>query len=210
MRNQTLGMLMDSIATLPSSMSSLAPEVLSLDSRTISRGDAFIAIQGVDTDGRQYINDAFTRGAIAVLAEAEGLTHQDPRVIPVAGLKSHLGELARRFYADPSTGLCVIAVTGTNGKTSISDYTGQLLRLLGKSAGTIGTLGARTQSGDAAEAKNTTPDVFTLNKHLATWRSEGVKYVAIEASSHALEQGRLDGLSVHTGVFSNLTRDHLD
>ena len=173
MRNQTLGMLTDSIAALPSSMSSIVPEGLSLDSRTINRGDAFVATKGVDADGRRYINDALTHGAIAVLAEAEGLTHQDPRVIPVDGLKSHLGELARRFYADPSTDLSVVAVTGTNGKTSISDYTGQLLRLLGKSAGTIGTLGARTQSGDAAEAKNTTPDVLTLNRHLATWRSEG-------------------------------------
>jgi len=208
--NQTLGMLTDSLAPLPVSMSALVPEALSLDSRTINRGDAFVAVKGVDVDGRRYINDALTQGAVAVLAEAEGLTHQDPRVIPVAGLKSHLGELARRFYADPSTDLCLVAVTGTNGKTSISDYTAQLLRLLGKSAGTIGTLGARTQSGDAAEAKNTTPDVFTLNKHLATWRNDGVKYAAIEASSHALQQGRLDGLSVHTGVFSNLTRDHLD
>lgn len=160
MRNQTLGMLTDSIAALPSSMSSVVPEVLSLDSRAINRGDAFVAIKGADADGRRYINDALSQGAVAVLAEAEGLTHQDPRVIPVVGLKSQLGELARRFYADPSKDLCVIAVTGTNGKTSISDYTGQLLRLLGTSAGTIGTLGARTKSGDAADAKNTTPDVF--------------------------------------------------
>ena len=101
-------------------------------------------------------------------------------------------------------------MTGTNGKTSITDYIGQLLRLLGASAGTIGTLGARTRAGEAVDAQNTTPDILSLNQYLADWRDEGVRHVAIEASSHALEQGRLDGLTVHTGVFSNLTRDHLD
>ena len=161
--------------------------------------------------GRQsYIDAAFARGAVAVLAEAEGLESSDSRVITVQGLKAQLGEIARRFYGDPSKDLSLLAVTGTNGKTSITDYIGQLLRLLGASAGTIGTLGARTKAGEAVDAQNTTPDILSLNQYLAEWRDEGVRHVAIEASSHALEQGRLDGLTVHTGVFSNLTRDHLD
>jgi len=131
-------------------------------------------------------------------------------VVPIRGLKTHLGEIARRFYRNPSNDLSLLAVTGTNGKTSITDYIGQLLRLLATPAGTVGTLGARTRAGEAVDAQNTTPDIVSLNQCLANWRDEGVHHAAIEASSHALEQGRLDGLTVHTGVFSNLTRDHLD
>jgi UDP-N-acetylmuramoyl-L-alanyl-D-glutamate--2,6-diaminopimelate ligase len=205
-----LATLTQSVAQVPASVNGLMATGLSLDSRTIENGGVFVALQGLASDGREYIDAAFARGAVAVLAEAEGLESSDSRVIPVQGLKAQLGEIARRFYADPSKDLSLLAVTGTNGKTSITDYTGQLLRLLGASAGTIGTLGARTRAGKAADAQNTTPDILSLNQYLAEWRDEGVRHVAIEASSHALEQGRLDGLTVHTGVFSNLTRDHLD
>ena len=205
-----LATLTQSVAQVPASVNGLMATGLSLDSRTIESGGVFVAMQGLASDGRAYIDAAFARGAVAVLAEAEGLESSDSRVIPIQGLKAQLGEIARRFYADPSKDLSLLAVTGTNGKTSITDYIGQLLRLLGASAGTIGTLGARTRAGEAVDAQNTTPDILSLNQHLADWRDEGVRHVAIEASSHALEQGRLDGLTVHTGVFSNLTRDHLD
>jgi UDP-N-acetylmuramyl-tripeptide synthetase len=205
-----LAALTQSVAQVPASVNGLMATGLSLDSRTIESGGVFVALQGLASDGRAYIDAAFAGGAVAVLAEAEGLESSDSRVIPVQGLKVQLGEIARRFYADPSKDLSLLAVTGTNGKTSITDYIGQLLRLLGASAGTIGTLGARTRAGEAVDAQNTTPDILSLNRYLADWRDEGVRHVAIEASSHALEQGRLDGLTVHTGVFSNLTRDHLD
>ena len=145
-----------------------------------------------------------------VLAESLAAEGQDARVVSVPGLKSQIGALAKRFYADPSQQLDLLAVTGTNGKTSISDYIGQLLRLLGESAGTIGTLGARTQSGEAVESQNTTPDVISLNRQIANWVEQGIGFAAIEASSHALDQQRLDGLTIHTGIFSNLSRDHLD
>ena len=210
MPEMNLATLTQSVAQVPASVNGLMATGLSLDSRTIESGGVFVAMQGLASDGRAYIDAAFARGAVAVLAEAEGLESSDSRVIPIQGLKAQLGEIARRFYADPSKDLSLLAVTGTNGKTSITDYIGQLLRLLGASAGTIGTLGARTRAGEAVDAQNTTPDILSLNQHLADWRDEGVRHVAIEASSHALEQGRLDGLTVHTGVFSNLTRDHLD
>ena len=210
MPEMNLAILTQSVAQVPAPLNDLMATGLSLDSRSIENGDVFLAIRGSASDGREYIDAAFSRGAVAVLAEAEGLESSDLRVIPVRGLKAQLGEIARRFYADPSKDLSLLAVTGTNGKTSITDYIGQLLRLLGESAGTIGTLGARTRAGDAVDAQNTTPDILSLNHYLADWRGEGVRHVAIEASSHALEQGRLDGLTVHTGVFSNLTRDHLD
>ena len=210
MPEMNLAALTQSVAQVPASLNGLVANRLSLDSRSIESGSIFVALRGLASDGRDYIDAAFARGAVAVLAEAEGLESSDSRVIPVQGLKPQLGDIARRFYADPSKDLSLLAVTGTNGKTSVTDYIGQLLRLLGASAGTIGTLGARTRAGEAVDAQNTTPDILSLNQYLAEWRDEGVRHVAIEASSHALEQGRLDGLTVHTGIFSNLTRDHLD
>lgn len=210
MPDMNLAVLTQSIAHLPAGLNELKPTGLSLDSRSTQNGGLFVAVRGLESDGRAYIDDAFSRGAMAVLAEAEGLETSDPRVIPIRGLKTQLGEIARRFYKDPTIDLSLMAVTGTNGKTSITDYIGQLLRLLGSSAGTIGTLGARTRAGEAVDAQNTTPDILSLNRCLAGWRDDGIRHAAIEASSHALAQGRLDGLTIHTGVFSNLTRDHLD
>ena len=210
MSEMKLATLTQSIAEVPAPLYDLMPTGLSLDSRSTENGSVFVALPGLESDGRDYIDAAFSRGAVAVLAEAEGLESADPRVVPIRGLKMHLGEIARRFYRNPSNDLSLLAVTGTNGKTSITDYIGQLLRLLGTPAGTVGTLGARTRAGEAVDAQNTTPDIVSLNQFLANWRDEGVHHAAIEASSHALEQGRLDGLTVHTGVFSNLTRDHLD
>ena len=186
------------------------PTGLTLDSRTVAPGDAFIALSGHQLDGRQFVDEALMRGAMAVITEADAAQEPHPAIVAIPNLKLHVGEIARRYFEDPSSELSMIAVTGTNGKTSITDYIGQLLRLLGESSGTIGTLGARTQSTQSVEALNTTPDVVSLNRCLAVWRDRGIRHVAIEASSHALAQGRLNGLRIHTGVFSNLTRDHLD
>lgn len=210
MRSMSLSQLACGLADIPSSLAAAPICDITLDSRQVTTGAGFIAIQGAQTDGRRFIPDALEKGAAVVLAEPLEAVDLGPRVVTVPDLKSHLGELAKRFYADPSAQLALLAVTGTNGKTSISDYIGQLLRLLGESAGTIGTLGARLRSGEAAESQNTTPDVISLNRQLADWVDQGVRFVALEASSHALEQSRMDGLTVHTGVFSNLTRDHLD
>lgn len=202
--------LASGLVDIPSSLADVSLVDLVLDSRQVTSGSGFIAVEGTQTDGRRFISDALDRGASVVLAESGKAANLDPRVVSMQGLRQHVGALAQRFYGDPSQKLTLLAVTGTNGKTSISDYIAQLLRLLGESAGTIGTLGARTRSGEAVASQNTTPDIISLNRQLADWVERGVGFAAIEASSHALDQNRLDGLTIHTGIFSNLTRDHLD
>lgn len=191
-----------------------APDVLvnnlTLDTRTLAPGDVFVALPGAEQDGRDFIESALASGAAAVLMESGRALHQDDvRVIPISGLKGELGALANRLYGSPSDGLKVVAVTGTNGKTSVVDLTAQLLRRAGRKTGTIGTLGMRLDQ-QPTETRNTTPDCLALHRQLRQWRDDGVECVTLEASSHALDQGRLDGLAVDVGVFTNLSRDHLD
>ena len=191
-----------------------APDVLvsnlTLDTRTLAPGDVFVALPGAEHDGRDFIESALAAGAAAVLMESGRALHQDDaRVIPITGLKGDLGALANRLYGSPSDDLKVVAVTGTNGKTSVVDLSAQLLRRAGCKTGTIGTLGMRLDQ-QPVETRNTTPDCLALHRQLRQWRDDGVECVTVEASSHALDQGRLDGLAVDVGVFTNLSRDHLD
>jgi UDP-N-acetylmuramyl-tripeptide synthetase len=183
---------------------------MTLDSRDVQPNMIFIAVPGAERDGRDFIHAALEQGAGVVLAEADGreLPH-DHRVIPIADLKDQIGVLADRFYRSASCHLKVMAVTGTNGKTSIVELTRQLLQAVGLKAGSIGTLGSRL-FGPPTEVRNTTPDCITLHRQLRVWRDAGVDYVAMEASSHALDQRRLDGLKIDVAVFTNLSRDHLD
>ena len=127
-----------------------APDVrvqnLTLDTRTLAPGDVFVALPGSEQDGRDFIGPALAAGAVAVLMESGRELHQDDaRVIPISGLKGELGALANRLYRSPSDDLKVIAVTGTNGKTSVVDLTAQLLRRTAHKTGTIGTLGMRLE-----------------------------------------------------------------
>ena len=193
---------------------STGPDVLvhnlTLDTRTLAPGDVFVALPGAEHDGRDFIEPALAAGAVAVLMEPGRELHQDDaRVIPISGLKGELGALANRLYGSPSRDLKVVAVTGTNGKTSVVDLTAQLLRRTGCKTGTIGTLGMWLDQ-ERTETSNTTPDCLALQRQLRQWRDDGVECVTLEASSHALDQGRLDGLAVDVGVFTNLSRDHLD
>jgi len=179
------------------------------DSRRVAPGDIFLALPGAAVDGRQYIAEALSAGACLVLAEAQDGLPGDDRVLAVSQLRDKLPDLVKGFYRDPSSGMSVLAVTGTNGKTSVVEFTGQLLRALGVSTGCIGTLGARTESRPAS-ALNTTPDLLALTRQLRSWLDVGVNHVAMEASSHALAQGRLLGMQLHSACFTNLSRDHLD
>ncbi len=185
-----------------------------LDSRAVASGDLFVAIPGHVCDGREYIDSAIGRGAAAVLSHSD---LPEPQVrfqagVPVVSmpqLKSHLPKLAAAFYQQPGASLEIIGVTGTNGKSSVTHLIAQLSEVLGQRCGIFGTLGNGCL--DALEPSvNTTPDAVALQRQLAQLRDTGVQRVAMEVSSHGLEQGRVDQVPIATAVFTNLTRDHLD
>ncbi len=185
---------------------------MQLDSRKISPGDLFLAMPGDVHDGRQFIEQAVANGAAAVLAEAPVAGFVDEIPVPLVELpelRLEAGVLAANFYRNPSRDLHMVGVTGTNGKTTTSRLIAQLARSLGKSCGVIGTLGASLDD-DVVEAGNTTPDAISLQQQLARWRDQGVYAVSMEVSSHALVQGRVNGVEFETAIYTNLSHDHLD
>lgn len=185
---------------------------LTLDSRAVKAGDLFLAIPGSRSDGRDHIADAIGRGAAAVAYESEGapqMSDSAAQLLPVKGLAQQLSAIAGRFYGEPSRGLHLVGVTGTNGKTSVSQLIAQALDLLGERCGLIGTLGVGFY--DALESgKHTTPDPLAVQATLARLKQAGARAVSMEVSSHGLEQGRVAALDFDVAVFTNLSRDHLD
>ena len=178
---------------------------LSLNTKTLTKGDLFIALQGEKSHGAEYIDSAIENGCIAVLIEGRDVDCGVP-TIRIDNLKPHLSGLAQNFYTKAKD-VDLIAVTGTNGKTSVSHYISQLLDFLEVNNGVIGTLGI---SKVEKKSINTTPDIFSIYSSLEEYSSQGIKLAIIEASSHALIQDRLEGLSFVQGIFTNLTQDHLD
>ncbi|WP_165857070.1 UDP-N-acetylmuramoyl-L-alanyl-D-glutamate--2,6-diaminopimelate ligase [Marinobacter sp. JSM 1782161] len=208
----SLQSLLADIADVPS-VFDVTVHGLTADSREVRSGDAFAALRGARTPADHYLDQATEAGAVAVLLEVD-----EPRlcyeragilVVPVADLRQQLGVIADRFYGSPSQEMDVIGVTGTNGKTSVTHYISQLLSAAGHQCGVIGTLGYGI-GGQMTEATHTTPDVVRINQALRRIRVSGGKAVAMEVSSHALDQGRVDDLHIRGGVLTNLTRDHLD
>ena len=188
------------------------PASATLDSRAVVPGSLFLAVPGDKVDGRQYIADAIARGAIAVLWEADSFTWNPAWTVPnepVRDLREQLGDITAALYGEPSSQLSLIGVTGTNGKTSSSHWLMQAFSALGRKTAVIGTVG-NGFAGDLAEAANTTPDAVSLQRLLADYRDAGARVVAMEVSSHALDQGRVNGARFSTALFTNLTRDHLD
>jgi UDP-N-acetylmuramoyl-L-alanyl-D-glutamate--2,6-diaminopimelate ligase len=190
---------------------------LTSDSRAVHAGDVFLAYPGDFADGRRFIDDAVARGAAAVVVESiDFLWPGTPAVpnLPVPNLKQQAGLVAAQWYGMPGADLFTIAVTGTNGKTSCTQWLAAALSRLGDPAAVIGTLGAglyrRGVADTLAETGYTTPDAVLLQRRLRDLRTEGATALAIEASSIGLDQGRLNGLPVQVAVFTNLTRDHLD
>ena len=184
---------------------------LSADSRALRPGDAFVALAGATTHGLRHAAQAEAAGASVILFEppAPADAPRPPHVVAVPGLRQRQGELADRFYGSPSTVLSVTGVTGTNGKTSTVQLIAEALTLRGAVAGSIGTLGAGLH-GRLVAGERTTPDVIAVHRLLAEMHDAGASHVAMEVSSHALEQGRVDAVAFRIAVFTNLTRDHLD
>jgi UDP-N-acetylmuramoyl-L-alanyl-D-glutamate--2,6-diaminopimelate ligase len=187
-------------------------ERLSSDSRRCAPGVAFLAYPGEAADGRAHIADAIRRGASAVLWDDAGFAWRAEWRVPnvaVRGLKQHAGTLAHDFYGRPSESLWVCGVTGTNGKTSCSQWIAAALSASGAKAGVIGTLGAGFP-GALVEAPNTTPDALDVHKILKEFLVQGAKAAAMEVSSHGLVQGRVNGVAFDCALFTNLSHDHLD
>ncbi|MEK6243710.1 MAG: UDP-N-acetylmuramoyl-L-alanyl-D-glutamate--2,6-diaminopimelate ligase [Pseudomonadota bacterium] len=187
-------------------------ERLTSDSRRVAPGAAFFAWPGGAADGRRYIAQAIERGCAAVLWESEGFAWDGGWKAPNAGvkdLKSQAGFLAHEFNGRPSESLWICGVTGTNGKTSCSQWLAALLSRRNEKAAVIGTLGAGFPS-NLISIENTTPDALELQRLLAEFKSAGASVVAMEVSSHGLDQGRVNGVAFDCALFTNLTHDHLD
>ncbi len=192
----------------------VAPRRLCSDSRQVQAGDVFVALPGSQVDGRNYIDQAIGRGAVAVIEE--GITYKIVGAsataycrICVPNLASALGELAASVYDQPSQHLWLVGVTGTNGKTSVSQWIAQALNALDTGCGVVGTLG-NGFPGALVESPNTTPDAISLQSTLANMVAEGAVACAMEVSSIGLALGRVGGCEFKVAVLTNLTRDHLD
>jgi len=184
---------------------------ISLDSRRVRSGDLFIALPGSRAQGHAFIDAAIAAGAAAVVFDdrTQLIGGYGVPVVAVNDLPHKAGVIAERFYGHPSRELLMIGVTGTNGKTSCSHFIAQALNGHPKPSAVIGTLG-NGLVGQLDAATHTTPDALTLHAMLRGFADQGVGQVAMEVSSHGLEQGRVSGVSFDVAVFTNLTRDHLD
>ena len=200
-------------AALPAATGDLVVHGLCLDSRRARPGDAFFALRGTRAHGIEFAPAAVARGAAVVLAEApaaaDAAAGLGVPVVWIDGLGRQVGPIAARFHGDPSRAIRVSGVTGTNGKTSTVQLLAQALNRLGRRAATIGTLGAGLPETFRA-GERTTPDAIALQGLFAEFRDAGASDVAMEVSSHALDQGRVDGTNFVLAIFTNLTRDHLD
>ncbi len=186
---------------------------MTLDSRKVESGDLFVALSGTNTHGLDFVAQAIQRGCAAVLWEqVDGM---DDPVLPVPsmgipGLSGKVSALADQFYQWPSKALTIIGVTGTNGKSSCVEFIAQALAASGHIAGTIGTLGSGVLHQQRRPLGLTTPDAITVQRELARLRDAGCTHVAMEVSSHALDQGRVAAVQFALAVVTNISRDHLD
>ena len=207
MNRQLLSSLLPDIATA----GDVAVSGLVLDSRDVRPGDAFVCVAGFGAHGLNFVEQARANGAVAVLYDhpaPEGIA-VPADAIAVPGLRARMAEMADRFHGRPSRSMTMVGVTGTNGKTSTVQLLGQAWQRLGITSGSIGTLGVGLY-GQVVPTGFTTPLVLQMHQVLAQLRDDGASATAMEVSSHALDQGRVDAVHYDIAVFTNLTRDHLD
>ncbi len=183
---------------------------INIDSRQVKSGDMFIAMRGTQVDGHKYIASAEEKGAAAIVCETlPERINPDVAYIKVADSQAVAGKLATIFNGDPTQRLKLVGVTGTNGKTTIATLLYQLFREMGHKCGLLSTV-CNYIDGTAYPSTHTTPDVISLNSLLGKMADEGCEYVFMEVSSHSLAQERVGGLRFAGGIFTNLTRDHID
>lgn len=208
---RTLTQLFEGVTTV--AMNTMDMDIVGIthDSRQVQEGFLFLAYPGERADGRDYIADAIGRGATAVAYEAqdEAVANLGAAAIPVCGLRQQVGKIAEKFYGHPSRLLTMIGITGTNGKTTCAHLLAEALDEPAVRCGVMGTLG-NGFPGQLSSSAHTTPDPVSLHKELASLASRGAKWVCMEVSSHAMAQGRIEGVEFDVAVFTNLSRDHLD
>lgn len=183
---------------------------IEINSRNIKGGNAFIAIKGTQADGHNYIGKAIELGAKTIICEKlPETTVEDVTYVTISDTEDAVGKIATTFYGNPTEKLDLVGVTGTNGKTTIATLLYNMFRAFGYKVGLISTV-CNYIDGEAIPTEHTTPDPITLNKLLGRMADEGCKYAFMEVSSHSVAQKRIGGLKFAGGIFTNLTRDHLD
>ena len=181
-----------------------------IDSRKVAPGHLFIAMKGTQVDGHQFITKAVEQGAAAILCETPPTPlPAEVTFIVVESTERNAGQVATTFYGEPSRHMKLVGVTGTNGKTTIATLLYNMMRKMGHKCGLLSTV-CNYIDGEAIPATHTTPDPIQLNRLLAQMLEKGCEYVFMECSSHAIHQHRIGGLCFTGGIFTNLTRDHLD
>ena len=189
---------------------------LSSDTRTLKKGDLFIALTGNHSDGAQFISQALKKGVIGIICDATAQAQLPTQVLDgvpywvVQDSAFVLGHLAASYYGHPTQSLTLIGVTGTNGKTTIATLLAGVLQQLGKRVGCLSSVNYQLGPDRAVAATHTTPDTIRLHKYMAEMKQAGCTHVTMEVSSHGIHQQRIVGLDFDGGVFTNITHDHLD
>ena len=192
------------INNCPNKLANIKVKGLSSDTRKLKKGDLFFAFKGSKSDGNKFINEALKKGACAIISSKK--IKNNSKIIKVNDIRDCIGKICSKFYSIKPKN--IIAVTGTNGKSSVADFFHQFLTLNNISVATIGTLGVKTNN--FKKSNLTSPDIISLHKELSSLKKRNINNVLLEASSHGLIQGRLNGINFKAGIFTNFSQDHLD
>lgn len=191
-------------------LSNVAIKKIAIDSRKVEKESLFIAMRGCNTDGYKFIDEAIKKGAKVVAAEKDFNTPSGVKKILIADTRKTIPIAADNFYGHPSKKLKIVGVTGTNGKTTITYLIENILKWAGKDSGVIGTINYRIKGKREPAANNTTPGALELQSLLSKMLKNRARYVIMEVSSHSLDQGRVDRVLFDIGIFTNITKEHLD